>query len=198
MFNLGSTLDTAIALVVILLVLSLLVQAIQAFIKKIFKLKSKEIEKSLVELFKNIIDKPAQTATVPAPTAPVAVGGTEPPLQTVPVEDGASEPEATGGGEEAKTAPPATTPPLTPALTEGKPGQQKQTGKEAKEVEAKAFVKNVVDEFRNIGRYTKWGNPILDSISKEDLLKILAARLSQFLFRLHYKVQGHLRPDRAA
>jgi hypothetical protein len=154
MFNLGSTLDTAIALVVILLVLSLLVQAIQAFIKKIFKLKSKEIEKSLVELFRNIVEKPAAAA----PNG----GGETPP----------TEPQTTGGSEDPadpSTATPPVTPPATPAFTVGNADEQKPSHEEAK-----VFVGKVLTEFKNMGRYTKWGKPILDSISKEDLLKILA------------------------
>ncbi|HUQ31070.1 MAG TPA: hypothetical protein VM095_03075 [Pyrinomonadaceae bacterium] len=162
MFNLGSTLDTAIALVVILLVLSLLVQAIQAFIKKIFKLKSKEIEKSLVILFQNIIDKPA--------AAPVKQTTTEPALVTVGAgAEGTGETGATGGEANAGAggAAPAGT-------TADKP--------KAIEEEAKGFVKNVLDEFVSVGRYTKWGKPVLDSISKEDLLKILARVDSKHIY----------------
>jgi hypothetical protein len=122
MFTFNNTLNIVIAMVVVLLVLSLLVQSIQAFIKKIFKLKSKEIEKSLTELFTYIIDKPR--AAAPAAPANGAAAGTT-------------------------TAPP---PSITP---------QKLVG-------------TVLEQFKNVGRYTKWGNVALDSISKEDLMKILA------------------------
>jgi hypothetical protein len=53
MLNLG-TLDTVIAMVVVLLLLSLMVQSIQSFIKKIFKLKSTIILTSLEDLFEYI------------------------------------------------------------------------------------------------------------------------------------------------
>jgi hypothetical protein len=162
MFNLGSTLDTAIALVVILLVLSLLVQAIQAFIKKIFKLKSKEIEKSLVILFQNIIEKSA------APTAGQTTGEGATPT-TVAGAEGTGETGATGG--EANAGAGGAAPAGTAA---DKP--------KAIEEEAKGFVKNVLDEFVNVGRYTKWGKPVLDSISKEDLLKILARVDSKHIY----------------
>jgi len=55
MFNLN-TLDTLIAVVIVILVLSLVVQSIQTFIKKIFKLKSNQIEESLVDLFENALN----------------------------------------------------------------------------------------------------------------------------------------------
>ena len=55
MFNL-ETLDTLIAVVIVILVLSLIVQSIQTFIKKIFKLKSNQIEESLVDLFENALN----------------------------------------------------------------------------------------------------------------------------------------------
>lgn len=55
MLNL-ETLNTLIAVVIVILVLSLVVQSIQTFIKKIFKLKSNQIEESLVDLFENALN----------------------------------------------------------------------------------------------------------------------------------------------
>jgi hypothetical protein len=129
MFNLD-TLDTVIAIVVVLLVLSLLVQAIQSFIKKVFKLKSKEIEKSLAQLFEHVIDKSATPL---------------PPLNSPPASPSA-------GG---LSSPPAASP-ASATIT------------------AKELSTRVLDEFKSIGRYTRWGSTVLDSISKDDLLKILA------------------------
>src|SRR5258707_9788603 len=48
---LSGTLNNLIAMVIILLALSLVVQAIQSAIKKFFRLKSRQIEKSLQHLF---------------------------------------------------------------------------------------------------------------------------------------------------
>ena len=48
-------LNTIIALVIILLVLSLLVQAIQTLLKKILKLKSRQIEGSLKDLYEKVV-----------------------------------------------------------------------------------------------------------------------------------------------
>jgi hypothetical protein len=52
MLDLGRTLDTVIAMVVVLVVLSMIVQALQSLIKKVFKLKSRTVTKSLTDLLK--------------------------------------------------------------------------------------------------------------------------------------------------
>ncbi len=51
-------LNTIIALVVVLLVLSLLVQAIQTLLKKLLKLKSRQIEDSLKDLYEQVVSTP--------------------------------------------------------------------------------------------------------------------------------------------
>ena len=51
-------LDILIAMVVVILVLSLVVQSIQTLIKKVFKLKSHSIRSSLVDLFETIGNRP--------------------------------------------------------------------------------------------------------------------------------------------
>src|SRR5262249_28583031 len=58
MFNLDA-LDKLIAVVVVLLVLSLIVQSIQAAIKKFFRIKSLQLEQSLIHLFYYLLDKDA-------------------------------------------------------------------------------------------------------------------------------------------
>src|SRR2546423_858855 len=52
-----NTLDTVIALVIVLLVLSLVVQSVQQALKKAFKIKSRQIEDSLVDLFEHALGK---------------------------------------------------------------------------------------------------------------------------------------------
>ena len=96
-----STLDTVIAMVIVLLMLSLIVQAIQSLIKKLFKLKSRIVLNSLTDLFKYIKDEAVASA------------------------------------------------------------------------ETKELVKRVQDEFAKLGRVSFWKNPIVESIEKEDLAKIL-------------------------
>jgi hypothetical protein len=58
MLNLDA-LDQLIAVVVVLLILSLIVQSIQAAIKKFFRIKSLQLEQSLVHLFYYVLDKDA-------------------------------------------------------------------------------------------------------------------------------------------
>jgi len=109
--NLG-ILNTVIAMVIVFLVLSLIVQSVQMFVKKILKLKSSQILDSLEDLYEQAIE-----------TSGMA---------------------------------PATTPII---------GQKSP---------AKVFTERVVGEFTKIGRVTSFGNPVLDSLSKEDLFKIMA------------------------
>ena len=60
-------LNTIIALVVVLLVLSLLVQSIQTLLKKLLKLKSRQIEDSLKDLYEQVVGAPVETT----PSTPV-------------------------------------------------------------------------------------------------------------------------------
>lgn len=53
MIDIGA-LDTIIAMVVTILLLSMIVQSVQTFIKKLFKIKSKQLEKSLEDLFQHV------------------------------------------------------------------------------------------------------------------------------------------------
>ena len=57
-----SILNTLIAMVIVILVLSLIVQSLQTFVKKFFKLKSRSIRNSLVDLFETITVSPDGTA----------------------------------------------------------------------------------------------------------------------------------------
>ncbi|MCA1576462.1 MAG: hypothetical protein LC794_03755 [Acidobacteria bacterium] len=118
-------LNTVIALVIVLLVLSLLVQAVQTLIKKLLKLKSKQIQGSLKDLYEQAIAGTAATTTPPAP--------------------------APNGGANASSA-------------------------------AEVFTGKVLEEFKKIGRVTLFGNPVLDSLSKEDLFKVMGKLESQDFF----------------
>lgn len=102
-----SILDVLIAMVIVILVLSLVVQSFQTLIKKLFKLKSRSILNSLEDLFETIAAKPA------APDA----------------------------------------------------GTQSKTAKE--------LVTDVTTRLQDMGRKSLFGKPMLDSMAKGDLLKIL-------------------------
>lgn len=100
MINIGA-LNTIIAVVIVLLVLSLIVQSIQSLIKKIFKMKSSVFVNSIIDLFQYV-------------------------------------------------------------------DSEKLLGKQPQEL-----VDLVKEEFRKLGRETLLGRPMFDSISKDDLLKIV-------------------------
>src|SRR5437762_6420728 len=56
--NIPSILDNLIAMVVVVLILSLVVQSIQSGLKKLLKIKSRQIEDSLIDLFEHVLNKP--------------------------------------------------------------------------------------------------------------------------------------------
>jgi len=130
-------LNTIIALVVVLLVLSLLVQAIQTLVKKLLKMKSRQIEGSLKDLYQQVVETP-QTTT---PSAPVLSGFWSKLKRLIG---------------------------LNPAT--------------AVETPADLFKEKVLEQFKNIGRKTLLGNAVLDSLSKEDLFKVMGKLESEDFF----------------
>ena len=130
-------LNTIIALVVVLLVLSLLVQAIQTLLKKILKLKSRQIEGSLKDLYEQVV--------------------------------GAQSPE-----------PPPASSRLTLILTTIKRVLGMKIN--VPETAADVFKDKVLDQFKNIGRKTLFGRPVLDSLSKADLFKVMGKLESEDFF----------------
>ncbi len=130
-------LNTVIALVVVLLVLSLLVQAIQTLLKKLLKLKSRQIEGSLRDLYEQVVG-----------------------VQT----------EA---------------PPPTPFLSKFWSKLKGLVGFKSAPVlmtSAEVFKDKVLDQFKNIGRQTLFGNAVLDSLSKADLFKVMGKLESEDFF----------------
>lgn len=129
-------LNTIIALVVVLLVLSLLVQAIQTLLKKILKLKSRQIEGSLKDLYEQVV------------------------------------------GANPEPAPPS--PRLTSIWTTIKRVLGMKI--DVPETAADVFKNKVLDQFKNIGRKTLFGRPVLDSLSKGDLFKVMGKLESEDFF----------------
>lgn len=115
-------LNTVIALVIVLLVLSLLVQSVQTFVKKLLKMKSRQIADSLVDLYEQAIG-----GVTPTPAAQAAAGTT---------------------------------------TASGANGQPRLSA-------AEQFRDRVLEQFKNIGRKTAFGRPVLDSLSKQDLFKVM-------------------------
>jgi hypothetical protein len=105
-----SILNTLIAMVIVILVLSLIVQSLQTLVKKFLKLKSRTLFNSLIDLFETIAQRPEGSAAAPS-------GGKSP---------------------------------------------------------QKVLAKEVRNKFAEMGRKTLiLGRPMLDSIAKGDLLKVL-------------------------
>lgn len=149
MFNLNATLDNLIAMVVVLLALSLVVQAVQSAVKKMFKLKSRQIEDSLAHLFQFVIDNRTAAAVTP-------------------------------GAEKADT--------LWAMKWKGWRAMIEQSpflriflrwvphpAENASYPEASRLYNEVLNQFRAIGRTALSTRPIFDSLSKADLLKVVAS-----------------------
>ena len=132
------TLDKVIALVVILLALSLFIQSLQGLLKKLFKIKSLQIEQSLVHLYKYVLEKEvlqqdprggqvlknwAKSLVDNSPVVRIIVPGTKHPSERDP--------------------------------------------------EVDALFKGVAAEFKKVGRVTQTGRLMLDSISRDDLVKFM-------------------------
>ncbi len=145
--NLG-VLNTIIAVVIVLLVLSLIVQAIQGFLKKLLKLKSNQIVESLEDLY--------EQALADTPPGTPAAGAGASPFDTI------------------KKVVQSWLTALSTLV--GKLLRRKPAAGDAAVVRSPAqqFTDQILGEFTAIGRSSRWGNPVLDSLSKEDLLKIMA------------------------
>ncbi|HEY0726901.1 MAG TPA: hypothetical protein VGD38_02455, partial [Pyrinomonadaceae bacterium] len=143
-------LNTVIAMVIVLLVLSLLVQSVQMLLKKILKLKSKQIEDSLKDLFDQ------------------AIAEATPPRQQAA--DGNNPAAGPASGAEVVTA----------ICNRARVAVVGRT--DVASAGAENFTRKVLDEFKKIGRVTKYGTPVLESLSKEDLFKVMAKFESEEFF----------------
>ena len=119
----SGVLDNMIALVVIILVLSLIVQSVQQALKKLFKIKSRQIEESLLDLFETVLGK--------------------------------------GNGADRATAPILN---LLP---------RRQTSLELTDPAVRSLFTSITAEFKKLGRVAQSGKLMLDSIAKDDLLKVV-------------------------
>ena len=128
MLNLNDALNNTIAVVVVILMLSLVVQSVQSVVKKLFKIKSRQIEESLVDLLRNVLNKP------PA--------------------------QLSWFGRLVDHSP------VTRFIFFWHPDKAEQAG-------VAGIYKDVMDGFKNIGRLAQSGKQMLDSIAKEDLLKVM-------------------------
>jgi hypothetical protein len=124
----SNTLDTVIAMVIVLLILSLVVQSVQQGLKKLLKIKSRQIEDSLVDLFEHVLDE----------------------KPNVPAEWWAR-------------------------MVQNSPFLRIFGGKHPSEHNDKVekLYCDVAEKFKQAGRVTQTGKLMLDSIAKQDLVKVL-------------------------
>lgn len=123
--SLPTVLDNLIAMVVVLLILSLVVQSIQSGLKKLLKIKSRQIEDSLIDLFEHVLNKAPASGSF---------------LQQSPI--------------------------LRILFWRKHPS-------ESADPQVKHLYDDVLKKFRELGRVAQSGKSMLDSLSKEDLLKVL-------------------------
>lgn len=119
----SAILDNLIALIVSILALCLVVQATQQALKKLLKIKSRQLEESLVDLFENVLG-----------------AGVADQLSVSPVLN---------------------------LIT------RRRTSIERAAPEVRALYFAVMREFQKIGRVSQAGKVMLDSIAKEDLLRVV-------------------------
>jgi hypothetical protein len=136
-------LNTIIALVIVLLVLSLLVQAIQTLIKKLLKMKSRQIEGSLKDLYEQVV------GVNPGPAAPNTASQRPSLLSKIWAR-------------------------IKAIFGKSSPG--------ITDTPADVFKEKVLEQFKAIGRKTLFGNAVLDSLSKEDLFKVMGKLESEDFF----------------
>jgi hypothetical protein len=119
----SGVLDNVIALVIIILVLSLVVQSVQQALKKLFKIKSRQIQESLLDLFETVLGKAKADDRA---TAPI--------LDILP---------------------------------------RRKTSLQLTDPSVRTLFNSVNDEFKKLGRVAQSGRLMLDSIAKDDLLKVV-------------------------
>ena len=142
----NGVLETVIAIVVVLLVLSLIVQSAQSALKKLFKIKSRQLEESLVDLFENFLNQPETQAKWLSKLA-----------QASPMLKGLI--SALGGGVAWLRGLAFSVMRMTP------PAPSEST--------ARVLTEKVKERFRQVGRVAQSGKAMLESISKDDLIKVL-------------------------
>jgi hypothetical protein len=154
MININA-LDNIIAVVVVILLLSLIVQSIQSVLKKALKIKSRQIEDSLVDLFENVVNfNPTAEAPPTSMSGKLRVWlqrifGSSPILRKVY------------------------------QIITGSPHPNDPSAHPNPDV--KKLFDEVIKGFEEIGRVAQTGKRMLDSISKEDLKKVMGKVLPDSL-----------------
>jgi len=148
----SNALDNVIAVVVVILLLSLIVQSIQAVLKKAFKIKSRQIEDSLVDLFENVLHYDDESASASKGTMRgwlIRISGSSPILRRVYEF-------------------------ISRSLHPSDPYAHPDT-------EVKKLFDEVTRGFQQVGRVAQTGKQMLDSVSKDDLKKVMGKVLPNSL-----------------
>lgn len=138
-----NALDTAISLVIIILLLSLIVQSVQAALKKLLKIKSRQLEGSLLDLFEHTLT-----------TTPPGDAGAK------------TQPDGNSGAKQQRQSTRFRRSPVLRLVSFG--GAVQSSDKRVRRLYAA-----VLGEFSRLGRVAQSGRLMLDSLAKEDLLKVL-------------------------
>jgi hypothetical protein len=150
-----NALDNVIALVVVILLLSLIVQSIQSVLKKAFKIKSRQVEDSLIDLFENVLHSTPETAGDAAKARGkfsawfIRVTGASPIMRSVYRM-------------------------LSRRLHPSDPSAYPDSP-------VKTLFDEVTKGFQQIGRVAQSGKRMLDSVSKQDLERIMGKVLPNSL-----------------
>ncbi|MEK6285522.1 MAG: hypothetical protein AABO57_07260 [Acidobacteriota bacterium] len=154
MININA-LDNIIAVVVVILLLSLIVQSIQSVLKKALKIKSRQIEDSLLDLFENVVN-----FNPPAVESPTSISGK---LRAWLQRIFGSSPILRKVYQILTRRPHPNDPSAHPSP------------------DVKKLFDEVIKGFEEIGRVAQTGKRMLDSISKEDLKKVMSKVLPDSL-----------------
>lgn len=150
-----NALDNIIAVVVVILLLSLIVQSIQSVLKKAFKIKSRQVEDSLIDLFENVLHYTPETSG-----GAVKPGG----------KFSAWLLRVTGASPVLRSLYQTLSRRLHPEDPSAYPASPVRT-----------LFDEVANGFQQIGRVAQSGKRMLDSVSKEDLEKVMGKVLPNSL-----------------
>jgi hypothetical protein len=143
--NLSGTLDVVLGFITVVLVLSLIIQSVQNIVKRLLAMKSKQAEQSLRMLFDYALSDERTKFTQMKYASPVVASLGK--MLGRGEDDGDGEREDKGKSKSKDTS-----------------GDTDRIG---------ALVEEVKQQVLEMGRKSFWGNAILDSITKDDLDKIL-------------------------
>jgi hypothetical protein len=162
-----TALDNIIALVVVILLLSLIVQSIQSVLKKALKIKSRQIEDSLMDLFETVLHynpSPANVTDITrTPEGAKALDKPRGKMSAWLVRVTGPSPILRRVYEFISRAPHPYNPSAHPDPT------------------VRALFDEVIRGFQQIGRVAQTGNRMLDSVSKDDLKKVMGKVLPNSL-----------------